>query len=240
MQERISKIINFIGSMSIFPKIFYSITLIVVCNIIAYSLILNTKALIFMLVLILNVFIKNRLNEYFFRFKSNSLDPMSYVMILSYVILNRNFDIFSPVTLWEKKYPKFSYNRYKDYLSCFSNILIHTFLFLLSIMLAISLGEFNLFSLKYVNFKTFNHLTILSQVVLSSIVINLNFVFMNLIPIAPFDMGIYLERLGLKIFRSINKLGSVIIFGLYYLGLIDVLSDEIYKIFLNYFCNYVR
>lgn len=249
-------LLNSIAYLGTIPRLFYTILLITFIGITTYRIMLNPIIALFLGTLFLTFYLKDSLQRfllvrYFGTISSksflSSIDPLSLLIPISYVLLNRSFEysFFLPVIIWAEPLivRRALVSREEKLFSSFLSSLIHLFFLISGVALIVLLQRYRIFelSLTITKFATFNLKTILSYLLFYFLMFNLTYLIMNMLPIAPFDMGVALEHVGkIELVASINNIGNILIFFLYYIDVITYISNPIYKFFIfKFLINYL-
>lgn len=218
----IQKILFHLSGMTIIPQLFYLIFIFLTLNICIYRIILFPKLIILFAVLFLSEYLRVKFNLFFVNKTLNSnyridftdlFDPIAILILLSQTIFNTKFINIMPTILifWTKplnfNYVALTSNKIKVFLLSFSKTLVSISLCLVAVSMS-----------KYVE------IGFIKDVSAYLLVINLGLIIINMLPFAPFEMGIMLEHLlpsnMRKFFISSRPYGSLIFLIFYYLGFI--------------------
>ncbi len=250
-------LLSSIDNLGTIPKLFYMTLLITFLGIATYRALLTPLTILFLGILFFTSYIKDLLHKtllvkYFGTISTksflSSIDPLSLLIPISYVLLNNSFEysLFLPVILWGEPLivRKFFTSKGEKLIGNFLSSLIYLFFLTLGIFLMALLQKYKIidFSLVLMKFSALNIKNILSYSIFYFIMFNLTYLIMNMIPIAPFDMGVALENIGRSgLASSINSLGNILIFFLYYMGFITYITNPIYKFFIfKFLINYLN
>lgn len=234
-------------NMSLIPRIFYLTLVIVLSNIAIYRVALYPKLITLLSALILSEVIRISFHDFivktfvkldFVRNVKNTFDPIAVLILLGETILNAGLITIvpMPVTFWTKplnvNLKMLSDKKHVIFLISFAKSIASIYMVLISFFTLkyLSISKMDLFSLS-VGYTT---LPILKQFLVYSLLANINFIVLGLIPLYPFDMGIALEHLASfdirKFVSATRPHGSLIMLILFIFGLLPtfVYSSSIY------------
>ena len=259
-EQMIKQIIDFLQNLtekimrlSFIPRTFYMVLLALLGNIIIYRIILYPKLIYLFFILISSEYMRVKSNEYlakkifkieFKRDLSNILDPIALIILLAETFFNTRFIFITPIllTFWTRplnvNYRFFTESKLKILFVSFSKTLVSLLIVVTSFIgikyLNVSIAELALRS---------SSVSLIQNIVLFSFVINAGLIIINLIPMAPFEMGIALEHISSMEIRKFligtRPFGSLIALVLYFLNILPMFTYYGYNLLLNLLIKFI-
>jgi len=245
--DLILQMLDRINEMSIVPRVFYFLLLVLFGNIFIYRLILYPGLIYLFLTLCISEALRVAFNEFvvkylikadFKRDLSDILDPIAVFLLIIEIFLNARFKAITPLLLvfWTKplsiNYRLLTDNPFYIFIISFSKTILSLLICSISF---VSMKLLN-FSILPLTLELFD-LSVLQNVLLFFFVVNIGLVILNLLPFPPFEMGIALEHLApnsvRKFLMSIRPFGSLLILIFYYFNLIPYFLYAAYNFILN-------
>lgn len=249
----IQSLINKINELSIIPRTFYLVLLALLGNIIVYRLILYPKLFYLFAILIISEYLRVKMNEYLARkmfnidFKrelTNIIDPVALIILFAETFFNTRFIFITPIllTFWTRplnvNYRLFTSNKLIILLVSFSKTLVSLLITLISFV-GIKYLNVSLSALALNN----SSISLIQNICLFTFVINAGLIIINLIPFAPFEMGIALEHISTmeirKFLIATRPFGSLLALVLYFLNILPMFMYYGYNLLLNLLIKFI-